>query len=37
MLKDGETVAWIDYQDKKYRYNTHFLEFEGFSCAFVIT
>ncbi len=22
MLKDGETVAWIDYKDKKYRYNT---------------
>ena len=35
MLEDGETVAWIDYEDKKYRYNTHFLEFEGFSCAFV--
>ncbi|MFT5242182.1 MAG: 4'-phosphopantetheinyl transferase [Glaciecola sp.] len=37
MLEDGETVAWIDYEDKKYRYNTHFLEFEGFSCAFVTT
>jgi 4'-phosphopantetheinyl transferase EntD len=37
MLLDGETVAWIDYQGKKYRYNTHFLEFEGFSCAFVTT
>ena len=37
MLEDGETIAWIDYKGKKYRYNTHFLEFEGFSCAFVTT
>lgn len=37
MLKDGETVAWIDYEEKKYRYNTHFLEFEGFTCAYVTT
>ena len=36
MLKDGETVAWIDYNNKKYRYNTAFLEFEGFTCAYVI-
>ncbi|SDR82123.1 4'-phosphopantetheinyl transferase superfamily protein [Formosa sp. Hel1_31_208] len=35
MLSDAKTVAWIDYKDKKYRYNTHFLEFEGFTCAFV--
>lgn len=35
MLKDKETVAWIDYQNKKYRYNTHFLDFEGFTCAYV--
>ena len=37
MLDDKETVAWIDYQNKKYRYNTNFLEFEGFTCAFVTT
>ncbi|MEZ4801234.1 MAG: 4'-phosphopantetheinyl transferase superfamily protein [Gelidibacter sp.] len=37
MLEDGETVAWIDYEGKKYRYNTHFLEFEGFTCAYVTT
>ncbi|MCK8479227.1 4'-phosphopantetheinyl transferase family protein [Psychroserpens algicola] len=37
MLEDGETIAWIDYNNKKYRYNTHFLEFEGFTCAYVIT
>ncbi len=35
--KDGETVAWIDYEGRKYRYNTRFLEFEGFTCAFVTT
>lgn len=37
MLEDGETVAWIDFKNRKYRFNTQFLEFEGFSCAFVIT
>jgi 4'-phosphopantetheinyl transferase len=36
MVKDDETVAWIDYEDKKYRYNSHFFEFEGFTCAYVI-
>jgi phosphopantetheinyl transferase len=36
MLEDQNTVAWIDYKDKKYRYNTGFLEFEGFTCAYVI-
>jgi len=35
MVQDEETVAWIDYKDKKYRYHTHFFEFEGFSCAYV--
>ncbi|MEO5787656.1 MAG: 4'-phosphopantetheinyl transferase family protein [Gelidibacter sp.] len=35
MIKDEETVAWIDYKDFKYRYNTHFFEFEGFTCAYV--
>jgi len=33
---DTETVAWIDYEDRKYRYNIQFLEFEGFICAYVI-
>ena len=37
MLEDGETIAWIDYEHKKYRYNTCFLEFEGFTCAYVTT
>ena len=36
MLEDKETVCWIDYKTKKYRYNSHFLEFEGFTCAYVI-
>jgi len=36
MLEDGETVAWIDYKEKKYRYNTAFLEFDGFTCAYVV-
>ena len=36
MLQDGETVAWIDYNGKKYRYNTAYLEFDGFTCAYVI-
>ena len=36
MLQDGVTVAWIDYKEKKYRYDTTFLEFEGFTCAYVV-
>ena len=35
-LIDDETVAWIDYEDKKHRYDIHFLEFEGFTCAYAI-
>jgi 4'-phosphopantetheinyl transferase EntD len=37
MLDDCTTVAWIDYDSKKHRYNTAFLEFEGFTCAYVIS
>ena len=36
MLEDKNTVAWIDYKGKKYRYNTAFIEFENFTCAYVI-
>ena len=36
MLEDQNTVAWIDYESKKHKYNTAFLEFEGFTCAYVI-
>ncbi|GGZ85389.1 4'-phosphopantetheinyl transferase family protein [Algibacter mikhailovii] len=35
-LNDEETVAWIDYEEKKHRYTIHFLEFEGFTCAYAI-
>lgn len=35
-LQDEETIAWIDYNDKKHRYLVHFFEFEGFVCAFAI-
>jgi 4'-phosphopantetheinyl transferase len=34
---DDETVSWIDYEDKKQRYHIHFLEFEGFTCAYAIS
>ena len=33
---DQETVAWINYKSKRSRYNIHFLEFEGFTCAYAI-
>lgn len=36
MISDEQTMAWIDYEDKKHRYNIHFLEFEGFTCAYAI-
>lgn len=36
MIPDEQTIAWIDYEDKKHRYNIHFLEFEGFTCAYAI-
>lgn len=35
-IHDNETVAWIDYKDQKLRYNIHFLEFDGFTCAYAI-
>ena len=36
LIEDEETVSWIDYNNKKYRFNANFLEFEGFTCAYVI-
>ncbi|MFV0566448.1 MAG: 4'-phosphopantetheinyl transferase family protein [Flavobacteriaceae bacterium] len=33
---DNQTVAWVDYYEKKHRYNIQFLEFEGFTCAFAM-
>lgn len=35
MLNDLETTAWIDYNNHKHRYHSRFLEFEGYTCAFV--
>lgn len=34
--KEGSTVCWIDYKHKKYRYDIHFMEFDGFTCAYAI-
>ena len=36
MINDEETVAWIDYKNEKHRYNTTFIEFEGFTCAYAL-
>ena len=36
MISNEQTIAWIDYENKKQRYNIHFLEFEGFTCAYAI-
>lgn len=36
MVDHDNTIAWIDYKNKKYRYEASFLEFEGFSMAYVI-
>jgi|SRR5690606_7085920 len=33
---ENETVAWIDYENKKHKYHIQFLEFEGFTCAFAL-
>ena len=35
-FKDDETVSWIDYKNQKKRFDAHFLEFEGFTCAYVL-
>ena len=35
--RDSQTVAWIDYQEKKTRYTAEFLSFEGFNCAYVLS
>lgn len=36
MLEDEQTVSWIDFQNKKYRYQVEFLEFDGYTCAFTL-
>jgi 4'-phosphopantetheinyl transferase len=35
-LNDENTVAWIDYKNRKHRYNIAFFEFEGFTCAYAL-
>ncbi len=35
-IEEASTVSWIDYKDTKYRYNIHFIEFDGFTCAYAI-
>lgn len=35
MLDHLETVAWIDYNNQKFKYKSYFLEFDGYTCAFV--
>ena len=35
-INNGQTKAWIDYKGLKKPYQASFLEFEGFSCAYVI-
>jgi 4'-phosphopantetheinyl transferase EntD len=35
-IEEGKTIAWIDYKGLKKRYNTEFLEFEGFTCAYAL-
>ncbi|WP_452597789.1 4'-phosphopantetheinyl transferase family protein [Pontimicrobium sp. MEBiC01747] len=35
-IEEGKTVAWIDYKGAKKRYDTEFLEFEGFTCAYAL-
>ena len=35
-IEEASTIAWIDYEEKKYRYQTTFFEFEGFTCAYAL-
>ncbi len=37
MLRDDFTNAWIDYKSSKLKYDANFLEFDGFSCAYVMS
>lgn len=34
-LIDGTTVTWIDYRNYKHRFDAHFMEFDGFTCAYI--
>ena len=35
-IDEASSSSWIDYNDKKYKYNIHFIEFNGFTCAYAI-
>ena len=35
-IEEASTVGWIDYKGLKSRYNIYFIEFDGFTCAYVI-
>jgi 4'-phosphopantetheinyl transferase EntD len=35
-INDGNTLAWIDYKTVKKRFNAHYFEFEGFTCAYTV-
>ena len=35
-IEDDKTLAWLDYDARKYRYNINFLEFEGFTCVYAL-
>jgi phosphopantetheinyl transferase len=36
MIEDQSTKSWIDYNNDKKDFNSEYLEFDGFSCAYVI-
>ena len=36
LVEGCQTVSWIDFKGKKYRFQAQFLEFEGFTCAFTL-
>ncbi|WGD36046.1 4'-phosphopantetheinyl transferase family protein [Olleya sp. YS] len=35
-FEEDETICWIDYKGLKKRYTANYLEFDGFTCAYVI-
>ena len=35
-FQEDETISWIDFEQQKLRFDVHYLEFEGFTCAYAI-
>ena len=35
-VDDASTLSWIDYNEKKERFKSEFLEFEGFTCVYAM-